>query len=328
VSRLFFIAISVLLPWSLAAQVARTVSATPETVVESRAADAPDEISFTIRKQIDEVRLVFTATNARGGFVTRLGPNDLTIKDDSKPPAAILKFSRQTDMPLDIGLVLDTSGSVRQRWGFEQDAAMEFLRRVLRPGQDRAFALGFNSKVHTAQAMTSDLEQVQSGLGRLAPGGGTALYDAVHAACQMQLQAPSSVFRRRLIVIISDGEDNQSRVTLAEAAEAAKRADVIIYAISTNDASWTMHGDLVLQRLAVETGGRAFFPSKLKDLARAFAQIEAELRSQFVIAYKPADFQYDGHYRTIQLTALNPHVRLRSRSGYYAPMPEAAPQSR
>lgn len=331
VSRIVLTIILLLPVWTIAAQAQFKSLATAgpsENIIERSATAAPDEPSFTIKKQVDEVRLVFTATNARGAFLTRLGPDDLTLTDDSKPPAAILNFRRETDMALDIGLVVDASGSVRQRWSFEQDAAMAFLRRVLRRGQDRGFALGFNSSVHTAQAMTSDLDRLQAGLSRLTPGGGTALYDAIHSACQMQMHTPASASRRHMLIVITDGEDNQSRITLQEAIEQAKRADVIIYAISTNDTNWTMRGDNVLERLARETGGRAFFPSKLKDLTRAFAQIEDELRSQYVVAYKPADFHSDGHYRTIRLTARNPHVRIRSRSGYYSPAPESSDRGR
>jgi Ca-activated chloride channel family protein len=328
--RIFLIVMLVLPVGSIAVQaqsesVAKPNSTTFGHVLERSAPAAPyDETSFTITKRVDEVRLVFTATNAHGRFVTRLGPDDLIVTDDNKPPAAIVGFGRETDMALDIGLVMDTSGSVRQRWTFEQEIAVAFLRRVLRPQQDRAFALGFSSKVQTAQGMTSDVAQLQTGLSRLAPGGGTALYDAIDAACLMQVHAPASVLRRHAIILITDGEDNQSRVAVEEAIEQAKRADVTIYAISTNDTNWTMRGDRVLQHLAVETGGRAFFPSKLKDLTRAFAQIEDELRSQYVIAYKPADFRSDGHYRTIQITARNPHVRMRSRSGYYSPTLESS----
>lgn len=323
-SRIVVIIFLLLPVWPMAAQAQfrSLATASPSGSVIEGSTAAPDEPSFTIRKQVDEVRLVFTATNARGAFVTRLGPGDLTLTDDSKPPAAILNFLRETDMALDIGLVVDTSGSVQQRWSFEQEAAMAFLRRVLRPGQDRAFVLGFNSRVRTAQAMTSDLDRLQAGLNRLTPGGGTALYDAIHSACEMQMKTAASASRRRMVIVITDGEDNQSLATLEQAIEQARRAEAIIYTISTNDTTWAMRGDNVLGRLAGETGGRAFFPTKLKDLTRAFAQIEDELRSQYVIAYKPADFRSDGHYRTIRLTARNPRVRIRARSGYYSPLPD------
>ncbi len=316
--RCQFVFFVLVLAASAAAQNAPSSDAEP-VVIRSNTTD-PDQPSFTLTKRVSEVRLIFTATDRHGHFVTHLRPEDVALTDDHKPPATIISFGRETDMPLDIGLVIDTSGSIRQSWTFEQQAAIGFLRRVLRPNYDFAFEIGFNSTVHTSETATSDLAKLQRGLQRLRPGGGTALYDAVIAACHIHQRPHGEVPRRRMIILLTDGEDNQSRATLEDAIEQAKRAEVTIYAISTNDSSWVMRGDKILDRLASETGGRVFFPSRLKDLSHSFNQIENELRSQYVIAYRPAEFRPDGHYRKIQLAARNPHVLTRARAGYYSPV--------
>ena len=153
------------------------------------------------------------------------------------------------------------------------------------------------------------------------PGGGTALYDAVYFACRDKLlKAPKSTTVRRAIILLSDGDDNSSHVTREEAIEMAQRAEAIIYTISTNVSGTKAAGDKVLERIADATGGRPFFPFQIRDVANAFAEIQDELRSQYAIAYKPADFKADGHYRTIEIEANDrKNFRVRARRGYYAP---------
>ena len=155
---------------------------------------------------------------------------------------------------------------------------------------------------------------------RLHNGGGTALYDAIYRACKDKLMKDKSDHPiRKAIVILSDGEDNQSEVTRAQAIEMAQRAEVIIYAISTDDSGLVMRGDRVLEQITEATGGRAFFPFKVKDMTRAFAAIEDELRSQYVVSYKPANFDADGRYRSIEISSLKKDLQVRARKGYFAP---------
>ena len=215
---------------------------------------------------------------------------------------------------------MDVSGSVDSRFDFEQQAATSFLQHTLRAGFDKAFVLGFNSHTQMAQDYTDDYSRLYWAVHRLHSGGGTALYDAVYHACKEKfLKDHSDHAVRKAIIIVSDGEDNQSEMTKAQAIEMAQRAEVIIYAISTDDSGLVMRGDKVLEQLAEATGGRAFFPFRMKDITHSYAAIEDELRSQYVVSYKPADFDADGRYRSIEISSLKKDLQVRARKGYFAP---------
>jgi Ca-activated chloride channel homolog len=190
----------------------------------------------------------------------------------------------------------------------------------VRTGFDKAFVMGFNSHSQMAQDFTDNVSLLQTGIHRLHNGGGTALYDAIYRACKEKLlKDRNDRPTRKAIIVVSDGEDNQSEVTKAQAIEMAQRAEVIIYAISTDDSGLVMRGDRILEQLADATGGRAFFPFKMKDITRSFAAIEDELRSQYVVSYKPANFDPDGRYRTIEISSLKKDLQVRARRGYFAP---------
>jgi Ca-activated chloride channel homolog len=279
-----------------------------------------DDPAFTIRKQVDEVHLLFTATDRHGHFVKTLEQSDLTILDDHKVPEAVLTFRRETDLPLQVGLLVDVSGSVRSRFTFEQASAIDFLTRTLRSGSDQAFVVGFNNRWQMMQDFTDNVSLLSQGVHRLRSGGGTALYDAIFKACKEKLMNsnPDHPVRHALI-ILSDGDDNQSDVSREAAIEMAQRAEVIIYTISTDDGPTVQRGDRVLTQIADATGGRAFFPLKDKDVSHSFAAIQDELRSQYIVSYKPAHFDADGRYRTIEISALKKDLSLRARKGYFAP---------
>ena len=275
---------------------------------------------ITLHSRVNEVNVLFIATDKHGKFVRDLNQNDFTILDDHKPPQAIMNFRRETDLPLHMGLLIDVSGSVDSRFDFEQTAATSFLEHTVRKGFDRAFVMGFNSHTQMAQEFTDSTALLSKGIHTLRSGGGTALYDAVYRACKDKLLKDHSERPvRKAIIIVSDGEDNQSEVTKAQAIEMAQRAEVIIYAISTDDSGLVMRGDRVLEQLAEATGGRAFFPFKMKDITHSFAAIEDELRSQYIVSYKPADFDADGRYRTIEISSLKKDLQVRARKGYFAP---------
>jgi Ca-activated chloride channel family protein len=289
----------------------------------SASADTPDDpqsAMITIRARVNEVNVLFIATDKHGKFVRDLTQQDFTILDDHKPPQAILNFKRETDLPLHLGLLIDVSGSVDSRFDFEQMAATSFLQHTLRAGFDKAFLVGFNSHSQMAQDFTDNVPLLAASVHKLHDGGGTALYDAVYRACKEKfLKDHSEHPVRKAIIIVSDGEDNQSEFTKAQAIEMAQRAEVIIYAISTDDSGLVMRGDKVLEQLAEATGGRAFFPFKMKDITHSYAAIEDELRSQYVVSYKPADFDADGRYRTIEISSLKKDLQVRARKGYFAP---------
>jgi VWFA-related protein len=269
----------------------------------------------------NEVNVVFTVTDKHGKRVTDMKQSDFRIVDDSKPAAEIRSFRAEANLPLQVGLLIDASSSVRDRFKFEQESAIEFLNQTVRHRYDLAFVVGFDATPEVTQDFTDDTGKLDHGVHQLRPGGGTALYDALYYACRDKLlKQPQNGPTRRAIVLLSDGDDNQSHVTREEAIEMAQRAEAIVYAISTNVSGTKGPGDKVLERIADATGGRAFFPFQIRDVANAFADIQEELRSQYAITYKPADFKTDGHFRAIEIIAADrKNFRVRARRGYYAP---------
>jgi Ca-activated chloride channel family protein len=293
----------------------------PNSYASPSTADDPQAgAMLTIHKRVDEVNVLFIATDKHGKFVRDLNQTDFSILDDHKPPQSIVNFRRETDLPLHMGLLIDVSGSVHSRFGFEQDAAISFLQHSVRVGFDKAFIVGFNKQSQMTQDFTDNVQLLSDGIHRLQDGGGTAIYDAIYRACKDKfLKDRPDHPTRKAIVIVSDGEDNQSEYSRAQAIEMAQRAEVIIYAISTDDSGLILRGDKVLEQLAEATGGRAFFPFKMKDITHSFAAIEDELRSQYVVSYRPADFDADGRYRSIEISALKKDLQVRARKGYFAP---------
>jgi Ca-activated chloride channel family protein len=282
-------------------------------------ANVADEPILTIKKRVDEVNVLFIATDRHGKFVRNLNQGDFSILDDHKPVQSIVNFRRETDLPIQMGLLVDMSASVHSRFDFEKEAATGFLQHVIRPGYDKAFIVGFNKSSQLTQDFTDNVQLLSVGVHKLNGGGGTALYDAIYKACQEKLHERFDHPVRKAIIVVSDGEDNQSEVSREQAIEMAQRSEVLIYAISTDDSGLILRGDKVLEDIASATGGRAFFPFKMKDITRSFAAIEDELRSQYAVSYKPSDFDADGRYRSIEITALKKDLQVRARRGYFAP---------
>jgi len=279
-----------------------------------------DEAVTTIRVPVNEVRVIFTVTDKHGRYIKDLKKNDFNVVDDRKPAAQIRSFRSETDLPLQVGLLIDASNSVRDRFKFEQEAAIEFLNSIIRQRFDKAFVVGFDATPDVTQDFTGNTEDLSKGVRALRAGGGTAMYDALYFACRDKLIKQEQVGPvRRAIILLSDGDDNLSHVTREEAIEMAERAEVIVYTISTNISGMKGKGDKVLERIADATGGRAFFPFQIRDVSDAFTSIQDELRSQYAMAYKPADFTADGRFRTIEISTLEKGLKVRTRKGYYAP---------
>jgi Ca-activated chloride channel homolog len=298
-----------------------TAPSTPPSASGEVSKSENDEAVTTIRKTVSEVRVVFTVTDKHGHYVKDLPQDDFKIVDD-RLPAELRSFRSETDLPLQVGLLVDASNSVRDRFKFEQDAAIEFLNAIIRPKYDSAFIIGFDSTPEVTQDFTDNTEKLSGGVRALRAGGGTAMFDALYFACRDKLlKNEQNGPVRRAIILLSDGEDNSSHVTREEAIEMAERAEVIVYTISTNISGMKGAGDKVLEHIADATGGRAFFPFQMREVADAFVSIQEELRSQYAVAYKPANFLADGRFRTIEIVSLDRHWKVRSRKGYYAPKP-------
>lgn len=275
----------------------------------------------TIRRRVDEVNLVFTVMDKHGRYLKDLTRQDFSVLDNNRADNRIQSFQNETDLPLQVGLLIDASNSIRERFKFEQESAVEFLNAIIRQKYDRAFVIGFDVTPEVTQDFTDDTELLSKGVRMLRPGGGTALFDAVYYACRDKLlKEPQTGPVRRAIILLTDGNDNQSHVTREEAIEMAQRAEVAIYTISTNLTNSGGEGDKVLERIADATGGRAYKPFQLTDVADAFGKIQEELRSQYALSYRPAQLSHDGSYHTVEIIAKNHKgIRVHSKHGYYAP---------
>jgi Ca-activated chloride channel homolog len=284
------------------------------------------------------VHLVAAVTDRRNKFVTDLTQNDFQVFEDGREQR-IAYFSTQANLPLRIGMLLDTSNSIRERLHFEQDAAIAFLFNVIRRGEDQAFVMTFDNEPEVVQDYTGDTSQLSEVIEKQNAGGGTALNDAIYAASERLMDAPTPSPNpdiRRILVVISDGDDNLSDHALSDAIEMADRAGVSIYTISTNN-DWVevdtgnpqklqySEGDKILKELANETGGRAFFPFRVDDLAQSFLDIGSELRSQYLIGYTPPYKEADGQFHRVDLRVLRKGLTVRARKGYYATMPVTTP---
>lgn len=305
-------------PPSVAAQ---TPAPATNAVAPGSAPAADDTLPVqTFHSRSDEVNVIFTVTDKHNKFIKDLKENQFKFLDNNRPPKQIMNFSAETDLPLRVGLLIDASNSIRDRFLFEQDAAIEFLHQIIRPKTDKAFVLAFDEVWDLTQDFTGDLDKLTKGVKVIRPGGGTALWDAVFYACRDKLMKERETGPvRKAIILVSDGDDNQSRVLRQEAIEMAQRAGVIVYTISTNLSNNPDEGDRSLKMLAETTGGQAFFPFKLQDVANAFRDIHEELRSQYSVFYKPDNFEANGQFRPIQIVAESKKFKVRAKKGYYVP---------
>jgi Ca-activated chloride channel family protein len=274
----------------------------------------------TFSKDVQEVSLVLTVTNKRGRFVRDLDLKDIAILDNDLPPEKVTFFQSETDLPLRVALVVDTSDSITHRFAFEKDAASAFLKKVLRPTSDLGMIVGFNQHVHVAQGASNDPRKLREGLDRLSLGGETAVYEAVKAASQQLAKVRDTQSSRRAIVLITDGEDNRSNIGLQDAINAALHADAVVYVLSTNpelSISLAQEGDKAMRQLAENTGGRLLRAGEDDDVKSAFSKLAQELRSQYAISYKPAIKSPDGLFHHLIVTGPK-KLRFYHRLGYFA----------
>jgi Ca-activated chloride channel family protein len=279
-----------------------------------------DEDASRITLDVTRVNMLFTVSDKKGRFVTNLDKDNFEIVE-SKKTQNILEFTAETNLPLRIGILVDTSNSIRDRFRFQQAAATDFINTVMRPGQDKGMVVSFDSSAELVADLTDSTEALGTAIRNLRPGGGTALYDAIFFACRdkLMMDQPRDKFRRA-IVMLSDGEDNESRWSREQALEMAHKADVVIYTISTNISRISTEGDKVLKYFAEETGGLAFFPFKSQDLAQSFENIANELRHQYNLFYRPDPLKTDGLYHAVDIRVKGrKDLLVRARHGYYAP---------
>jgi len=307
----------------------------PEAVCRECAAPAGSEVDearseiarrfggAVFRSSVDEVNILFAATD-RGKSVTNLTSDDIGVRDNGQSPNAILNFRNEAQLPLRLGLVIDTSNSVMDRFKFEQAAAIKFLDKVVTDTNDLAFVIAVNNSVLMVQDFTSDRPQIAHAIDELAAGGGTALWDAVNYATQKLANRAETQPVARVLVVISDGEDNSSSATLKDVISTALRSEVAIYTVSTrdltNEEESAVLGDRALNTISELTGGASYVPGAVSHLSRSLSELQEVIRSRYLISYRPADFQRDGHYRPIDITAAKGGHKLRvyARRGYYA----------
>ena len=287
---------------------------------DSGGPNAPD---LVLRATVDEVAVFFAASD-HGKSVTGLTRSDIAIRDNEQPPAAILGFRSEAELPLRLGLVVDTSDSVSSRFSFEQGAANNFLRTAVTGKDDLAFIVAVNNTVRLMQDFTSDKPSMSRAIGDLVPSGGTALWDAVAFAADKLASRQEQHPVARILVVISDGDNNSSAGTLKEAVEHAQRGEVAVYTVSTrdygNDQPAAVIGEDALSTLSNLTGGAAFRPGSLHRLNGSLGDLQQLIRGRYMVSYKPASFQRDGRYRAINIKAEKDGrgIKVYARKGYYA----------
>ena len=289
-----------------------------------------------VRLGTDLVNVLFTAVDRNNRVIGDIRQEEIVILEDGRPQQ-VFTFKRETTLPINIAILMDLSGSQEYTFPQEKIAAGEFLRSIIRPGKDFAAILTFQDDVELVQGLSSrtdtlnrafDEIQYSRRLGSASTRHqATALYDAIYitadevlARDELRRSAPDEQVTRRAIILLTDGVDNASSRKLDEAIDRAWRAGVIIYSIGIGD-RFRFEGvrEDVLRRLGEETGGRAYFPRGAEDLLQDFRQIEAELRSQYLVAYSPTNSTHDGRFRRVEVRVnARPEARIIHRRGYYA----------
>jgi VWFA-related protein len=288
------------------------------TLLARQQQPAASPSSGPIRAEVTRVNMLFTVTDKHGRFVTDLGKDDFQVFENKKPQS-ILEFTSETDLPLRLAILIDTSNSIRDRFRFQQEAATNFVNSVMRE-QDKATVISFDTAAELVTDLTNDTNKLENGIRDLRPGGGTALYDAVYFACKEKLMRDQPLYKyRRAMIILSDGEDNESHYSRDQALEMAQRSDTVVYTISTNISHIETDGDKVMRYFAEQTGGVSFFPFQAKDLNQSFENIANELRHQYNLFYRPEPLKTDGQYHEVQIKVRGrKDLLVRARKGYYA----------
>ncbi len=312
----------------------RAINFTGQSIQQSQSnQDQTPQSQGPLRVQTTIVNVFATARDKRHAIITDLTQDDFKITEDGVDQK-IAFFSKEVNMPITLGLLIDTSASMDRMIDAEQDAASRFLREVMRP-KDEAMVITFDFDVDLLADFTQDTSALASAIRRarvnsvggggvVTPGtipqgnaGGTDLYDAVYLACHDQLATEAG---RKGVIILTDAEDTGSKLRLQDAIEAAQRSDAVIHVLLISDRMATFGtGPGVARKMAEDTGGRVIDVHNEKSLEKAFDEISEELRSQYVLGYYPINLARDGKFRKIQVTVTRPDVKILARKGYYAP---------
>jgi Ca-activated chloride channel family protein len=273
----------------------------------------------SIRVNVELVNVAFSARDKKGKLVNDLSKEDFKIFENSVEQNAT-NFSRETDLPLAVALLIDASASIREKLAFEQEATIDFFHSTLRRKVDRGLLVSFDVAIDILQDFSDNPDLFTKAVRKIKPGGGTKMFDAIYLACQEKLKNDPAP--RKALILISDGDDNNSNQDINTVIDIARRADTSIYAISTNSSGFfgmeSPKLDKVLKTLADETGGQALFPMKAADLGKSFLDISQELRSQYSLGYRSTNPAKDGSFRSIRIECARKDIRIKTRKGYYA----------
>ena len=273
-----------------------------------------------IQVDVDLVNVLFTARDKKGNLVPNLTRDRVRVFEDGRLQT-ITNFSRESNQPLAVVLLMDTSSSARASLKVQQEAAIDFFHNTIQRKRDKGMLMTFDSTIDVLQDFVDDPDRLSKAVKSVRIGGGTKMYDAIQVACQEKLAGLTGA--RRILVLIGDGDDNMSYETLDSATAVAQRSEVSVYTISTNNSGFfgmsQPKQDKILKRMAEVTGGRSYFPPKIDDLAMSFFRISEELRSQYSVAYRSTNSSRDGAFRRIKINIRGKKVKLQYRKGYYAP---------
>ena len=268
---------------------------------------------------VDEVDLSFAVRDKHHRWINDLSQDEIRLRDNGQPPESIRMFQSEANLPLRIGLLVDTSDSISQQFDFEKRAAGLFISQIVDSSKDLAFVMGFNTEPYLIQDLTADTQALASGVKELDLGGGTAVYDAIDFAYHRLLQQGEKSSIRRVLILLTDGEDNSSHSQPEQIIKDALQYNIVVIVLDTQvDPDPETPQYKILQKLAKETGGQLLPAGKKKDLERTFKELSTQLRSYYRLAYRPAQFIRDGTFRKIQLKTTRRGAHIICRRGYYA----------
>jgi|WetSurMetagenome_2_1015567.scaffolds.fasta_scaffold128162_1 VWFA-related protein len=281
--------------------------------------DSGDTLQSDLVVNVNLVNVPFSATDKKGHWITTVEPASLRVFEDDQRQT-IQKVLKETDLPLNVGIILDNSKSIAARFSFQQEIARGFLASIIKPGTDQVFLMSFNYAISLNQDFTDNPLLISNALSQIRPVGFTRMNDAIIDGGIAKLAGMEG---KKVLIIISDGDDNASSHSLRQVIKAAQKNDIMIYSVSTKahsaDSKSFTHSEKDLSKIAQNTGGTSFFPAGPEEFAASFRNIAEELRSQFTLAYSPKNTLKDGTYRRIKVESDQKELFVKAKRGYYAP---------